>query len=144
MGRTDLTIRLITIDDVQYQYNYARTANRNNVDRMTIQNFGDNSTHHSDSDSIHFSGSTTPYVATRCTINKTGARGIWSQLNHQKALYSDNSVTLTRACIDADSSTFGSVMMFNFCDSNDYGLFVEQSAQHNASIGNISNNNSHN
>src|SRR5579859_1136728 len=114
------------------------------VDGMTIQNFGDNSTHHSGSDSIHFSGGTTPYVVTRCTINKSGARGIWSQLNHQKALYSDNSVTLTRACIDADSSTFGSVMMFNFCDSNDYGLFVEQSAQHNASIGNISNNNSHN
>ena len=220
MGRTDLTISSTTIDDVQNQYNAARTANPNNVivlhlngtftvganplklssntsvllngaiqinsstkantavstsasgqtrisisggtldggnlnghtgisasnasmiqvDGMTIQNFGDNSSHHSGSDSIHFTGGTTPYAVTRCTINKSGARGIWSQLNHQKALYADNSVVQTRACIDADSHTFGSVMMFNFCDSNTYGLFIEQGAAHNTAIGNVSNN----
>src|SRR5207248_4008850 len=105
-----------------------------------IQNFGDNSSHHSGSDSIHFTGGTTPYAVTRCTINKSGARGIWSQLSRQKALYADNSVVLTRACIDADSHTFGSVMMFNFCDSNTYGLFIEQGAAHNTAIGNVSNN----
>src|SRR5262249_18099320 len=107
------------------------------VDRMTIQNLGDNSSHHSGSDSIHFHGGKTPYVVTRCTINKSGARGIWSQLSGQKALYAGNNVTLTRAGIDCDSHTFGAVMMFNTCIKNTYGIFIEQSASHNTAIGNV-------
>lgn len=111
------------------------------VDSVTIQNFGDNSSHHSGSDSIHYSGGSTPYMVTRCFINKSGARGIWSQLSAQKALYADNYCAYTRAGIDCDSSTFGAVCMFNNCISNTYGLWYEQSASHNTSIGNVCNNN---
>ncbi len=109
------------------------------VDSVTIQNFGDNSSHHSGSDSIHYSGGSTPYMVTRCFINKSGARAIWSQLSAQKALYADNYCAYTRAGIDCDSSTFGAVCMFNNCISNTYGLWYEQSASHNTSIGNVCN-----
>jgi len=111
------------------------------VDSVTIQNFGDNSSHHSGSDSIHYSGGSTPYMVTRCFINKSGARAIWSQLSGQKALYADNYCAYTRAGIDCDSHTFGAVCMFNNCVSNTYGLWYEQGASHNTSIGNVCNNN---
>src|SRR6185436_13668815 len=105
------------------------------VDAMTIRNFGDNADHHSGSEAIHYSGGTTPYVVTRCTIDKSGSRGIWAQTSRQKALYADNTVRATRACIDCDSHTFGAVMLFNRCAANTYGLFIEQGAAHNTAIG---------
>jgi parallel beta-helix repeat protein len=113
------------------------------VDKMTIQNLGDNSTHHGGSDSIHFFSTPTPNLVTRCTINKSGARGIWSQTKG-KVLYAENVISNTRAGIDCDSSTSGAVMMFNTATSNTYGLWYEQSAQHNVGIGNVANNNDRN
>jgi parallel beta-helix repeat protein len=110
------------------------------VDKMTIQNLGDNSSHHSGSDAIHFFGSVTPNMVTRCTVEKSGARGIWSQTKG-KALYAENVISDTRAGIDCDSSTAGAVMMFNTATSNTYGLWYEQGAQHNVAIGNVSANN---
>jgi hypothetical protein len=111
------------------------------IDAMTIRNFGDNASHHGGSDSIHFSSGITPHVATRNTIEKGGARGIWLQTSGQKGLYSDNTVTLTRAGIDADSHTFGSVMLFNRLNDNTYGIFIEQGASYNTAFGNVANNN---
>ena len=110
------------------------------VDAMNIRNFGDNADHHGSSESIHYSGGSTPYVVTRCNIDKAGSRGIWAQTSGQKQLYSDNTVRLTRSCIDADSHTFGSVMLFNRCYDNTYGLFIEQGASYNTAIGNVVNN----
>jgi parallel beta-helix repeat protein len=113
------------------------------VDSMTIVNFGSNASAISGSDAIHFpNGGSTPYMATRCLINGSAGRAIWSQLNAQKALYCDNTCLNTRAGIDCDSSTYGAVCMFNTCISNLYGIWYEQSASHNTSIGNICNNNS--
>ncbi len=113
------------------------------VDNMTIVNFGSNVSAIEGSDAIHFfNGSSTPYAVTRCYINGSAGRAIWSQLSGQKALYSDNTCLNTRAGIDCDSSTFGAVCMFNTCISNLYGIWYEQSASHNTSIGNICNNNS--
>ncbi|HEX3101523.1 MAG TPA: RICIN domain-containing protein, partial [Pyrinomonadaceae bacterium] len=113
------------------------------VDSMTIVNFGSNVSAISGSDSIHFpNGGSTPYMVTRCFINNSAGRAIWSQLNAQKALYCDNTCLNTRAGIDCDSSTYGAVCMFNTCTSNLYGIWYEQSASHNTSIGNICNNNS--
>src|SRR6185436_16006009 len=80
------------------------------VDKMTIQNLGDNGAHHSGSDSIIIARTGTPALVTRCTINKSGARGIWSATKG-KALYADNTVSGTRAGIDCDASTSGAVMM---------------------------------
>jgi hypothetical protein len=110
------------------------------VDKMTIQNLGDNSSHHSGSDSIRFFQGVTPNLVTRNKISKSGARGIWSQ-SKGKALYADNVVSDTRAGIDCDSSTFGAVMMFNKVTTNTYGLWYEQGAQHNVGIGNVAENN---
>ena len=113
------------------------------VDNMTIVNFGSNASAIEGSDSIHFpNGGSTPYMVTRCFINGSAGRAIWSQLNAQKALYCDNTCLNTRAGIDCDSSTFGAVCMYNTCISNLYGIWYEQSASHNTSIGNICNNNS--
>jgi parallel beta-helix repeat protein len=113
------------------------------VDNMTILNFGSNVSAISGSDAVHFfNGSSTPYAVTRCFINGSAGRAIWSQLNAQKALYSGNTCLYTRAGIDCDSSTYGAVCMFNTCISNLYGIWYEQSASHNTSIGNICNNNS--
>jgi parallel beta-helix repeat protein len=106
------------------------------VDAVTIRNLGDNTEHHSGSDSIHFRNGGTPYVVTRCTINRSGARGIWLQTSNTKGLYADNTVTETRSGIDADSGTFGAVMLFNRLNNNTYGVFIEQGASHNTAIGN--------
>ena len=113
------------------------------VDNMAIVNFGSNVSAISGSDAIHFfNGNSTPYAVTRCYINGSAGRAIWSQLNGQKALYSANTCLNTRAGIDCDSSTFGAVCMFNTCISNLYGIWYEQSASHNTSIGNICNSSS--
>jgi len=113
------------------------------VDNVSIVNLGSNVSAISGSDAIHFfHGVSTPFAVTRCYINGSAGRAIWSQLSGQKALYCDNTCLNTRAGIDCDSSTFGAVCMFNTCISNLYGIWYEQSASHNTSIGNICNNNS--
>src|SRR6185369_7824993 len=111
-----------------------------NVDKMTILNLGDNAAHHSGSDSILVARTATPVLVTRNTLDKSGARGIWSATKG-KALYAENSVSATRAGIDCDASTFGAVMMFNTVTSNTYGLCYEHSATHNVGIGNLAQNN---
>jgi hypothetical protein len=109
------------------------------VDHMTIVNFGSNASAISGSDSIHFSGGATPYMVTRCYINGSAGRAIWSQLTSEKALYSANTCIGTRAGIDCDSHTFGAVCLFNTLLTNTYGLWYEQGASHNTSIGNVCN-----
>jgi parallel beta-helix repeat protein len=218
-GRTDLTIDSTTIDDVQSQYNTARTANPNNVivlhligtytvgaspltlssntcvllsgtilinssttasraisigasqyvsisggvidagglsghqginatggamiqiDSVTIQNFGSNVTSLPGSDALQLANCATPNEVTRCVINNSGSRGLWQQ-NYSakgKVLYTANTVHGTRAGLDCDSSTYGIVALFNEFSSNTYGLWCEQSAQHNLGIGNVAN-----
>ena len=113
------------------------------LDKITIQNFGDNAASHPGSDSIHFDGGSTPSMVTRCTISKSGSRGIWSgSTSSHKILYADNYVTLTRAGLDCDYHTFGAVSIFNTFVGNTYGLWYEQGAQHNTGIGNVVTNNS--
>jgi len=108
------------------------------IDKVTIRNFGDNAAHHSGSDAIKFNGGSVASMVTRCTINKSGARGIWAgSTGNHKILYQDNYVTGTRAGIDCDFHTFGAVCMFNTLVDNTYGLWYEQGAQHNTGIGNV-------
>jgi len=75
-------------------------------------------------------------MVTRCTINKSGSRGLWASTSSHKILYEDNYVSLTRAGLDCDFHTFGAVAMFNTFANNTYGLWYEQGAQHNTGIGN--------
>src|SRR6185436_8441384 len=94
------------------------------------------------SDSIHFSGGSTPYIVTRSLVNGSSSRGIWLQLNGVKSVISDNEVlNVNQDGVDCDSSTSGSVTKFNYChDLVRYGVFIEQSASHNLALGNICNN----
>src|SRR5579859_5799497 len=112
------------------------------IDNVTLQNFGPSSPRVGGSDVIHLSGGSTPYIVTRCTINGGAARGIWLQLSGQKSLIADNEVTnVNQDGVDCDSSTFGSVVKFNYChDLVRYGVFFEQSAKNNLALGNICNN----
>jgi parallel beta-helix repeat protein len=112
------------------------------VDNMTLQHFGPSTPRVGGSDVIHLSGGATPYVVTRCLVSGGAARGIWLQLSGQKSLISDNEVTdVNQDGVDCDSSTFGSVVKFNFChDLVRYGVFIEQSASHNLALGNVCNN----
>ena len=112
------------------------------VDSMTLRNFGPDNPRVGGSDVVHFSGGSTPYIVTRCTINGGAARGIWLQLSGVKSLISDNEVTaVNEDGVDCDSSTSGAVVKFNYChDLVRYGVFFEQSASHNLALGNICNN----
>lgn len=114
------------------------------VDHMTLQNFGAPNKRVSNSDVIHFSGGSTPYIVTRSTINGGAARGIWLQLGGQKSLISDNEITnVNMDGVDLDSYTFGAVVKFNYShDLVRYGVFIEQSAKNNLVLGNICNNDS--
>jgi len=112
------------------------------VDGMSIQNFGSNATAVSGSDSIHFSGfggGATPLIVTRCYINGSAGRAVWSQLPTEKGVYCANTCIGTRAGIDCDSHTFGAVLLFNTILTNTYGLWYEQGASHDTSIGNVCN-----
>jgi parallel beta-helix repeat protein len=112
------------------------------IDNMTLQNFGPSNPRVGNSDVIHLSGGSTPYVVTRNFVNGGAARGIWLQLSGQKSLISDNEVTnVNEDGVDCDSSTFGAVVKFNYChDLVRYGVFIEQSAKNNLALGNICNN----
>ncbi len=110
------------------------------IDSMTIQNFGSNATSIPGSDAIKFSnfgGGAPPHLVTRCYINGSAGRAIWSESPNAKALYSDNTLIGTRAGIDCDAQTFGAVCMFNTCLTNLYGIWYEQGATHNTSSGNV-------
>src|SRR5581483_3350847 len=54
------------------------------VDATTLRNFGPANPRSGGSDVIHFSGGSTPYIVTRCTINGSSSRGIWLQLSGVK------------------------------------------------------------
>jgi parallel beta-helix repeat protein len=114
------------------------------IDSMTLQNFGSNATAVPGSDAIKFSnfgGGSPPHIVTRCTVNGSAGRAIWSESPNAKGLYSANTFNNTRAGIDCDAQTFGAVCMFNTCDANLYGIWYEQGATHNVSIGNDCENN---
>lgn len=114
------------------------------VDNVTLQNFGPDNPRVGNSDVVHFSGGSTPYIVTRCSINGGAARGIWLQLSGVKSVISDNEVTaVNEDGVDCDSSTSGCIAKFNYChDLVRYGVFFEQSASHNLALGNICNNDS--
>ncbi|MBW8863600.1 MAG: RICIN domain-containing protein, partial [Verrucomicrobia bacterium] len=117
------------------------TSSMIQLDAVTLQNFGASATRKGGSDVVHFSGGATPYIVTRCFINGGAARGIWLQLSGQKSVVSDTEVTdVNQDGVDCDSSTFGCVAKFNYLhDLVRYGVFFEQSASHNLSLGNICN-----
>jgi hypothetical protein len=120
---------------------YASGGSMIQVDGVTIQNFGDNAASHPGSDALQFTNCPSPNVVTRCVINKSGSRGLW-QSNFStkgKVLYNGNTVHLTRAGLDLDSVSYAAVALFNDFSSNTYGLWCEQSAQHNLGIGNVAN-----
>ena len=111
------------------------------IDAVTLQHFGTNSTRVSSSDVVHVSGGSTPRIITRCTINGGSARGIWLQLSGIKNIISDNTVTdVQMDGVDCDSSTSASLVKFNYLyNDTRYGVFVEQSASYNCILGNICN-----
>jgi len=114
------------------------------IDGMTLQNFGSNATSVPGSDAIKFSnfgGGSPPHFVTRCNVNGSAGRAIWSESPNAKGLYSANTFNNTRAGIDCDAQTYGAVCMFNTCDANLYGIWYEQGATHNVSIGNDCENN---
>lgn len=112
------------------------------VDNVTLQDFGPDNPRVGNSDVVHFSGGSTPYIVTRCRINGGAARGIWLQLSGVKSVMSDNQVTaVNEDGVDCDSSTSGCIAKFNDChDLVRYGVFFEQSASHNLALGDICNN----
>ena len=112
------------------------------VDQVTLQNFGADNPRVGNSDVIHFSGGSLPYIVTRSTINGGAARGIWLQLSGVKSVMSDNEVTaVNEDGVDCDSSTSGCIAKFNYLhDLVRYGVFFEQSASHNLALGDICDN----
>jgi parallel beta-helix repeat protein len=120
---------------------YASAASMVQVDGVTIQNFGSNATSNPGSDALQFTNCSTPNEVTRCVVNNSGSRGFW-EANYStkgKVLYAANTVHGTRAGLDCDSVSYGIVALFNDFSSNTYGLWCEQSAQHNLGIGNVAN-----
>jgi hypothetical protein len=115
------------------------------IDAVTVQHFGTNSTRVVNSDAIRIVGGGTPRIITRCTVNGCSARGIWIESNGPKAIVSDTTVTdVQMDGVDFDATTSGSVAKFNYLhDNSRCGVFIEQSAAHNLALGNICNNNNH-
>ncbi len=113
------------------------------IDAMTLQNFGNNSSRVGGSDVIRIDHGNTPRIVTRCTINGGSARGIWLATSGPRDVVSDNTVTdVQMDGVDCDESTSASVVKFNYLYNNArYGVFLEQSASDNLILGNICNNN---
>lgn len=108
------------------------------IDGMTLNNFGSDVSAISGSDIIHFTGGTNaaaPYLVSRCTMDGSAGRAIWSQIQLQ-AVYTNNNNANTRAGIDLDSHTHNALVKFNTFTGSRYGLFIEQSDQFNQGIGN--------
>jgi parallel beta-helix repeat protein len=116
------------------------------VDGMTLQNFGPDNPRVGNSDVIHFNGESNggkpPYIVTRCLVNGGAARGIWSQNDGIRGLYSDNTVSnVNMDGVDCDSGTSGALVKFNNLSGNvRYGVFFEQRDKYDVAIGNICNN----
>ena len=116
------------------------------VDGTTLQNFGPDNPRVGGSDVIRFDGESNggkpPYIATRCTINGGAARGIWSQNDGIRGLYSDNTVSnVNMDGVDCDSGTSGALVKFNNLSGNvRYGVFFEQRDTYDCAIGNVCNN----
>ncbi len=108
------------------------------IDGMTLNNFGSDASAISGSDTIHFTAGTgagAPYLVSRCSIDGSAGRAIWSQIALQ-AVYTNNTCTNTRSGLDFDSHTHNGLATFNTFGNNRYGLFIEQSAQFCQGIGN--------
>ena len=112
------------------------------VDSVTLQNFGPDNPRVGNSDVLHYIAGATPQVITRCTINGGAARGIWLENSGVKRMVSDCQVTAVNMDgVDCDASTSGSVVKFNYLhDLVRYGVFFEQSAANDVALGNICNN----
>jgi parallel beta-helix repeat protein len=117
---------------------HAGTSSMISIDRMTLQNFGAKATRIGGSDVIHFSGGSSPYMVGYCTINGGAARGIWSQLSGQKAIYTDNDCSnVNMDGIDLDSHTKSGLAKLNNCHDNvRYGVFIEQGALYDQALAN--------
>lgn len=111
------------------------------IDSVTLQNFGNNTTRVGGSDVIRIDHGNTPRIVTRCTVNGGSARGIWVATSGIRDIISDNAVTdVQMDGVDCDESTTASVVKFNHLYNNTrYGVFLEQSASYNLVLGNLCN-----
>ena len=111
------------------------------IDAVTLQNFGNNTSRVGGSDVIRIDHGNTPRIITRCTINGGSARGIWVATSGPRDVISDNTVTdVQMDGVDCDESTSASLVKFNYLYNNArYGVFLEQSAANNLVLGNICN-----
>ncbi|HTR40702.1 MAG TPA: right-handed parallel beta-helix repeat-containing protein, partial [Pseudomonadales bacterium] len=111
------------------------------IDAVTLQNFGNNTSRVGGSDVIRIDHGNTPRIVTRCTINGGSARGIWVATSGPRDVISDNTVTdVQMDGVDCDESTSASLVKFNYLYNNArYGVFLEQSAAYNLVLGNICN-----
>ena len=137
-----------TIDGGNFTGNNAISMNGSGmvqVDGMTLRNFGPDNPRVGSSDVIHFDGESNggkpPYIVTRCLINGGAARGIWSQNDGIRGLYSDNTVSnVNMDGVDCDSGTSGALVKFNNLSGNvRYGVFFEQRDKYDVAIGNTCN-----
>lgn len=111
------------------------------IDAVTMQNFGNNTSRVGGSDVVRIDHGNTPRIVTRCTINGGSARGIWVATSGIRDIISDNTVTdVQMDGVDCDESTSASLVKFNYLYNNSrYGVFLEQSASDNLLVGNICN-----
>ncbi|MBU6411157.1 MAG: RICIN domain-containing protein, partial [Verrucomicrobia bacterium] len=111
------------------------------IDDVTLQHFGTNSTRVGGSDVIQIDHGSTPRIITRCTINGGSARGIWMATSGVRDIILDNLVTDAQMDgVDFDESSTASLAAFNTLTNNTrYGVFIEQSASYNLVLGNVCN-----
>ena len=114
------------------------------IDAVTMQHFGNNSSRVGGSDVVRIDHGSSPRIVTRCTVNGGSARGIWLATSGPKNVVSDNTVTdVQMDGVDCDESTSASLVKFNYLRNNSrYGVFLEQSASDNCILGNVCNYNS--
>jgi len=111
------------------------------IDQMTFNNFGDKNTRVVNSDSIKLEGCTSPVAVGYCSINGSGARGIWVKGSSQSTnnlIFTDNIISnVNMDGIDLDVTSSGMLAKFNSCyDNIRYGVFVEEGANVNQIIAN--------
>jgi parallel beta-helix repeat protein len=111
------------------------------IDAVTLQHFGTNSTRVTGSDVVRIDNGSTPRIVTRCNVKGGSARGIWVATSGARDIVSDNLVTgVQMDGVDCDSFTTASVVKFNTLTNNTRcGVFVEQSASYNLILGNVCN-----
>lgn len=108
------------------------------VDGMTIQNFGPITPRGSGTDAVHTSGSGTPFLMTRCTVNQGSNRGLWLESAGYQAVVSRNTFSnFNEDGIDCDAHTATSLIKYNTCSGNyRAGIFVEQGDAYDVLLGN--------